>query len=256
MKIKLLIFEDEKLAQDRIIQLINEYDTDIEIVGVIETVASGIEWFKKNQNPDLILMDVQLDDGISFEIFEYVSITAPIIFTTAFDEYAIKAFKLNSVDYLLKPFSADELTQAINKYKSIHFSKKESGQYMNFQQLLENINKEAEKFKERFLIQVKEHYKSVLAQDIAYFFIIENAVFLHDKNNKEYAIDFTISQLEKILNPKDFFRINRQYLINIKFIKDIIVYSNNRLKLNLNIDSPDDMIVSRERIKEFKRWMD
>ena len=253
---KVLIFEDEKLAQDRLIQLLNEYDAEIEILDVIESVAMGIEWFKKNQNPDLILMDIQLDDWISFELFEYVSITAPIIFTTAFDEYAIKAFKLNSVDYLLKPLSADELAQALNKFKSVYFLKKESNQSINIQQIIESISKDTDYFKERFLIKVSEHYKSILTQDIAYFFIVENAVFLHDKNNRDYAVDFTISQLEKKLNPKDFFRINRKHLINIKFIKDILIYSNNRLKLKLTTESQDDMIVSRERIKSFKNWMD
>ena len=253
---KVLIFENEKPAQDRLIQLIKEYDTDIDILGVVESVAMGIEWFKKHQNPDLILMDIQLDDGICFELFEYVNITVPIIFTTAFDEYAIKAFKLNSVDYLLKPLSANELAQALNKFKNVHFFNKESNRNINIQELIEVISKDTESFKERFLIKVMEHYKSILTHDIAYFFIVGNAVFLHDNNNREYAVDFTISQLEKKLNPKDFFRINRKYLINIKFIKDILIYSNNRLKLILIVESQDDMIISRERINEFKKWMD
>lgn len=253
---KVLIFEDEQLAQERITKLLAEYSPDIEIIGIVESVSSGIEWFKANQNPDFILMDVQLDDGISFEVFEYIDITAPVIFTTAYDEYAIKAFKVNSVDYLLKPISFEELKTAIDKLKSIYFDNKKTDLHLTYKQISDLIGKEAGRFKERFLIKVRQRYKSILTQDIAYFFIEENAVFAHTESGKEYGIDFTLNQLEEKLDPKLFFRINRKYIVNINYISDIFSYSSNRLKLNLTTETKEDMIISRDKNMKFKKWID
>lgn len=248
---KVLIIEDERLASQKLIRLLKEVDLTIEVVCVLKSVEQTVNWFIINPLPDLILMDVQLEDGICFEIFENRNIDVPIIFTTAYDEYALKAFKVNSVDYLLKPIAIDELRIAINKFCSIYSSSIEKS-------ILETIVKQLQpQTKERFLIKIGEHYKSVSALDIHCFYILERNVFILTDTGKSYPIDYSLDNIERLVDLKVFFRINRNFIININAIQDAIAYSCNRLKINLlNWKEKEEIIISRERVADFKKWMD
>ena len=251
---KVLIIEDEHLAANRLIDLIKKYDKYIEISAKISSVKKAIKWFKENPEPDLAFMDIQLADGLSFEIFEQCKINCPVIFTTAFDEYAIKAFKVNSVDYLLKPFDYTELANSITKYKT-HFNTKSNLVQIQQSQIEEVLNILENNYKSRFVVKVGVHIKSVETKDIAYFYSMQKASYLHTYQNKDYLIDFSLEQIEQLLNPKLFFRINRKYIININSIKDIVSFSNSRLKIILSNCDDEDIIVSREKIAKFKNWL-
>jgi DNA-binding LytR/AlgR family response regulator len=249
--VKVLIIEDELPASQKLERLLKEIDESIEVVGVLESVEDSTNWFLQNPGPDLIFMDIQLNDGLSFEIFENIEIKTPIVFTTAFDEYALKAFKVNSVDYLLKPLDSDALNKAVQKYKSV-FSKDE------YNSRIENLLDQLQpKTKERILIKIGEHYKSIQINDINYFFIKERCSFINLGKGKNYSIDYSLDKAEKMIDPKKFFRVNRNFMINISAIKDIIAYSSNRLKIVAD-GWPDDnvILVSRERVADFKVWMD
>lgn len=250
---KVLIIEDEKLAADHLSGLLLKYDSTIEVLARIDTVKKGIEWFSSQTHPDLAFFDIQLADGISFEIFEKVTVNCPIIFTTAFNEYAIKAFKVNSVDYLLKPIDFDELEAAINKYRQTHQKLQDN----KYQEVFENVmTMLTDSYKERFAVKVGEHIKSIIVSDILYFYSMEKATFLHTTGDRTYVIDYSVEQLENLVNPKQFFRINRKYLININAIEDIISYSNSRLKVELLHSKEMDAIVAREKVGKFKQWLD
>jgi len=214
-------------------------------------VKSSVQWFTSNPSPDLVIMDIQLADGISFQIFEQCQVKSPVIFTTAYDEYALKAFKVNSIDYILKPVDADELKQAIQKYKSLTAAP---------DKILESIGYAVQmltkKFKERFVIKVGEHLKSIEANDILFFFSLEKTTFAQTADGRKHILNFTIDQLEGLLDTSKFFRINRKYMVNVKSIQDMINHSNSRLKLVLKTCDDPDVIVARERVQEFKDWLD
>ena len=253
---KIIIIEDEQLAAKRLLELILKYDPEIEILGEFDSVEKSVEWFNSNSPPDLVFMDIQLADGLSFEIFEQSMITSPIIFTTAYDQYAIKAFKVNSIDYLLKPIDFDELSTAIEKFKNIHCEKKPeyiSTKNIAFDKVLQLLTKE---YKSRFVIKVGEHIKSIQVEDISCFYSLEKASFLQTKKNSNYVLDYSLEQIESLINPDDFFRVNRKYIINLKAIADIISYSNSRLKIELKVENDEDIIVSREKVKSFKAWLE
>jgi len=253
---KIIIIEDEQLAAKRLLELILKYDPEIEILGKFDSIERSVEWFNSNPTPDLIFMDIQLADGLCFEIFEQSMITSPIIFTTAYDQYAIKAFKVNSIDYLLKPIDFDELSTAIEKFKNIHFEKKPeniSSKTIAFDKVLQLLTKE---YKSRFVIKVGEHIKSIQVEDISCFYSLEKASFLQTTENSNYVLDYSLEQIESLLNPDDFFRVNRKYIINLKAIADIISYSNSRLKIIIKGNNDEDITVSREKVKSFKAWLE
>ena len=256
MKIHALIFEDEKYAADQISDLLNQYDPEIEIVEIIDTVKVGVEWLKHNIAPDLILMDIQLADGICFEIFDYVKINAPVIFTTAFDEYAIKAFKVNSIDYLLKPIDFNELSKALNKFKSLNYKIENSALNQLQKQINNLVESSPAQYRQRFLIHVADKYNIVNTSDIIYFYIEENSVFLCDKDGQCYDVDYTLDKVQKLLNSDEFFRINRKYIIQINSIEKMTSYSQYRIKLRLKKCRDEDIIVSRERVRGFKDWLE
>jgi DNA-binding LytR/AlgR family response regulator len=210
-----------------------------------------VEWFDKYPEPDLVFMDIQLADGLSFEIFEQIETRFPVIFTTAYDEYALKAFKLNSIDYLLKPISTEELGCAIEKYKTQH-SVKEYPQHI-FDSIIKSFTK---KFKSKFVIKVGEHIKIIPSGEIQCFYSYEKAVFLQNRKGRDYALNYSLDQLEELLDPENFFRINRAFIVAFDSIKDIISYSNSRLLLRLEANSSDDLIVSRERVQKFRQWLE
>lgn len=249
---KILIVENEKPAAEKLARILNQIEPSISIIGTTESVEATLNWFQSNSMPDLIFMDIQLDDGLCFELFELMNLQIPVIFTTAYNEYMLNAFKVNSVDYLLKPIADIELQQAIEKFKSIHYQKAISSD------VLAQLFKEKTGYKNRFLIKVGEHYKSILTNEISCFYIIERATFIRTHSAKEYAVDFSLDSISKLLNPQQFFRINRNCVINIDSIQDILSYSSSRLKLKLNDSKTieNDLIVSKERVSSFKKWID
>jgi DNA-binding LytR/AlgR family response regulator len=248
---KVLIIEDEKPASQKLIRLLEEVEPGIIILDVIGSIAGATNWLVSNQQPDLIFMDIQLEDGICFEIFEKCSIKTPVIFTTAYDEFSLKAFKVNSVDYLLKPIVPGELTKAIGKFKEIHDQKTE------FQKIESIISQLQPKTKERFLVRTGEHYRSVPVSDINCFFIKEKCNFMNVNEGRIYAVDYSLDRIEQMIDPGMFFRVNRNVIINFSAIRDIIAYSSSRLKIIMERwKEEDEIIVSRERVNEFKKWID
>lgn len=248
---KVVIIEDEFLAAEKLQRSLNQVDSGIEVLQVLESVEDSINWFAVNPAPDLIFMDIQLDDGISFEIFDAIKIEAPVIFTTAFDEYAIRAFKVNSVDYLLKPIEQNDLKSAIGKFKNIYFEKQDFEE-----QVSKVIRQISNKHKSRFFIKVGARFQSVQVAQICSFFVEERNTFLRTIRGKTYDLDYSLEQLQKMVDPNNFFRINRNFLVNINCISEIISYSTNRLKLKLTSKTDNGLIVSRDKVSEFKRWMD
>ena len=248
---KVLIIEDERLASQKLMRLLKEVDQTIEVVDVLKSVEQTINWIQENPVPELVFMDIQLEDGLCFEIFENIRIDAPVIFTTAYDEYTLKAFKVNSVDYLLKPIVCAELKNAIEKYINIHSINTDKSRLTTI------INQLLPQTKERFLIKIGEHYKSISTFDIQCFYILERNTFISINSGKSYPVDYTLDNIEQLVDAKSFFRVNRNFIVNVNAIQDVIAYSSNRLKIVLlNRKEKDDIIVSRERVVTFKNWMD
>lgn len=247
---KVLIFEDEALTAERLINLLKKHDPGIEVLGVLQTVKSGIKWFKTNSLPDLVFMDIHLADGSGFEILSNIKVDVPVIFTTAYDKYAIQAFKVNSIDYLLKPIDFNELKNAISKFNSLIGKPQLNGDTFKY-----FIDKMANPYKQRFLIKSGDIMKFVNTTDIAYFVFDEDYVYAYKTDSKHYIIDDSIEKLEKLLNPNDFFRINRKMIISLQSIVDIHKYFNGRVKLKLKPDIQFDAIVSREKTSDFKKWL-
>ncbi len=247
-----IIIEDEEFAARRLENMIRECDPTIEIVNKFQSVQESVQWLKSNVQPDLIFLDIQLEDDLSFAIFEQVQVRSKIIFTTAFDEYAIKAFKLNSIDYLLKPINKDELCRAIEKFKMWN---SEASPVIDAV-MLRDLLRPQQAFRERFMVSVADRLKSINVSDVAYFFSASGITFavMHSKN--QFSIDFSLDNLRDMLNPKDFFRVNRQYLIGLKSIEKVYVYPKSRLKLVLNPPIKDELFVSIDKAPEFKKWLD
>jgi DNA-binding LytR/AlgR family response regulator len=247
----ILIVENEKPAIAGLIQLLRKIDNSINILGTTESVESTINWLQNNPVPDLIFMDIQLDDGICFEIFETIKLDVPVIFITAYDKYMLSAFKVNSVDYILKPIEETALTSAIEKFKTIHYK----GTIANetIKQLFKEINKG---YKNRFLIKVGEHYKSIEIGEICCFYILERATFIKTLSDRDYSLDYSLDYLQRTIDPEFFFRINRNCIVNINEIKDIISFSSSRLKIQLTHQPPDELIVSKDKVSDFKKWID
>ena len=248
----ILIIENEKPAADKLVRLLTKIDNSITILGVIETVEDTINRLQEKPQPDLILMDIQLDDGVCFEIFESSKIDIPVIFTTAYDEYTLKAFKVNSIDYLLKPIDEDLLKSALAKFKKLYA---DNDPFKNdFKQLLYEFRNQ---YKSRFLIKIGEKFKSTPAGEISHFYINERNVFLSDNQGKDYGVDYSLEQLQTILDPRKFFRINRECIINIDAITLMYSYSSSRLQLTLkNREKSELFVVSRDKVTEFKSWID
>lgn len=250
---KVLIVEDEKMAANRLTKLLAELAPEAEVLAQLDSVKRASEWLS-TQSAELLFFDIQLADGLSFEILERVKVEAPIIFTTAFDEYAIKAFKVNSVDYLLKPIDPKELEAALDKFKSQFQS---SPQPMLDLSAIEQAMKQmTRKFKERFVVKIGEHIRTLEVAHTTFFFSQEKATYLQNVDNKRFIIDYTLEQVQQLIDPEDFYRINRKYLISMRAIKDIVSYSNSRLRIILKGSDEMDAIVSRDKVQDFKRWLD
>lgn len=250
--IDIIIIEDEKPAARRLQRMLTKLD--IETQTMLHSVAEAIDWFNNHKHPELIFLDIQLSDGLSFEIFEHVNIKSAIIFTTAYDEYALKAFKLNSIDYLLKPIDQEELEAAISKFRNTQ-QQKDNIDVNELRSLLTRSTGD-KTYKTRFTAQVGQHLKLVEVSDIACFFSENKATYLHCYSGRNYPVDIPLEQLEKELDPEKFYRINRKCILNINAIRDIISYTNSRLEIKLENFSEFQLIVSRERVKDFKTWLD
>lgn len=244
---KIIIIEDEKpaarLLQRRIEKL------GLEVSKSLHSIEESVEWLSNNPQPDLIFLDIQLSDGLSFEIFDQVEIHSAIIFTTAYDEYVLKAFKLNSVDYLLKPVDEEELAFAIEKFE------KQREVKVNFSEL-RNFLDQNKTFKERFTTKIGTSIKMILTSDIELFYSENKATYAHTKEGRNYVLDYTLDKLEELIDPKQFFRINRGQMIKLEAIRDISVYSNSRLKIFLNHYSEQEYVVSREKVNDFRNWLE
>ena len=251
-----LIIEDEQIAASRLEKLLLKSSHQINILAKIDTIERTIEWLEENGSPDLIFMDIQLADGLCFDIFDMVQVKCPVIFTTSYDQYAIRAFKVNSIDYLLKPLDPGELYNALNKFDflSKSYADKDTPESMALKEAIEMLKQKS--YKERFVVKIGEHIKSISVEDIEHFVSQEKATFAHTSDNRKFLLDYTLDQLTEMIDPAKFFRINRKYIISIHGFNDIISYSNNRLKIHLKHDTTMDAIVSRERVQEFKKWLD
>ena len=251
-----IIIEDEKPAA-RLLQRKLE-KLKIEVGVMLHSVEESIEWFSKNAHPDLIFLDIQLSDGLSFEIFEKVEIKSAVIFTTAYDEYALRAFKLNSIDYLLKPIDQDDLEIAVAKFKSLLSKQQIQPQSLgiDFEQIKKMLTNPFEKnYKKRFTVKIGQHLKVISIDEIECFFSENKGTYIHTFNNRDYLIECTLELLEQELDPGDFFRISRKFIIPLKAIKEIVLYSNSRLKVILPSFKEEEVVVSREKVFDFRTWI-
>ena len=250
---KLLIIEDEQPASDRLKKLLSTIHPNHTILDTLVSVKSAIEWFQQNPQPDLAIMDIQLADGVSFDIFNEVQVKCPIIFTTAFDEYALQAFKVNSIDYLLKPVKKEELESALAKYNKLFSNNKPND--VDYSHLLTALKIPKNDFQKRIIIRYGEIIKTVEIADIAYFYTEQKINFLYTFKNQRFSLDHNLDELENILNPKEYFRINRQFIVNIKAIDKMVTVSKSRVKITLNPPCEIETIVSTERSSYFKDWL-
>jgi two-component system, LytTR family, response regulator LytT len=255
----ILIIEDEAIAARRLKKMVSDFDSSNHIVGQLDSVESAVNWFENNPEPDLVLCDIELADGQSFEIFNKTTVKSPVIFTTAYDEYAIKAFKVNSVDYLLKPIKEEDLKISIDKFKQMRkaFASNDNAS-LNIQSLIDELNTQKQatfNYRERFLIKQGQRYITVNTEDTAYFYTKGKAVFLKCRDTKEYIVDYSLDDLEKMMDPKHFFRANRQFLVELKTVDKINMWFNGKLKVQLRPDTTEEVIISREKAGDFKQWL-
>ncbi len=253
---KVLIIEDEALAARRLQQLLEGHDPTIQVIAVLDSIEDAVQWLKGFPHPDLIFMDIMLADGQSFEIFEKVEVRVPIIFTTAYDEYAIRAFKVNSIDYLLKPVEPLLLAQALNKYRFISQS---PGNLREIMESLLNQTKGADArpaFKNRFLIRIGDKYIPVETREIAWFCFEDKLAFLYTIKQKRYMLDHTLDELENLIDPYLFFRLNRQYIASFSAIKSVHNYFGGKLKVYLTTELENGIVVSKEKAHFLKQWLD
>ncbi len=248
-----IIIEDEKPSARRLQRMLKILN--IEAQTMLHSVEESIQWFQDNTHPDLIFLDIQLSDGLSFEIFESIEIKSAVIFTTAYDEYALRAFKLNSIDYLLKPIDEDDLAIALKKYQERSPQKQAvTLDFNDIKKLL--INPIDREYKKRFSVKVGQHLKLINIDDIECFYSENKGTYLYTTEGRNYLLDTTLEHLEEELEPQTFFRINRKFFVNINAIKDMVSYTNSRLQIKLNAYHEQDVIVARERVKDFRTWLE
>ena len=250
-----LILEDEQLAAERMVELLKHCDKTIEIANVFDSVKDTVSWLKTNPPPDLIFMDIQVADGLCFDIFNYVQVQSPVIFTTAYQEYAIKAFKVNSVDYLLKPVDLKELKAAIDKFHMYFQSKNETPVLRD--EIIQSVKRMLEKpYKNRFIIKIGEHLRSISTDEIYFFFSLEKTTNLCTADNRLYIIDYSLDHIMDMVDTEMFFRINRKNILNRNAIADIVITSKSRLKIKLKLPNQEPLIVSRDKVTAFRNWLD
>ena len=249
---KILIVEDESLAVSRLEFLFKELALDYEIVGIAKSIAESIQIISENEI-DLGFFDIQIEDGLSLSIFEHIDVNFPVIFTTAYNDYAIKAFKFNSIDYLLKPISETELNDALLKFEDVWKKPEES--------ILPSVIDEMKhlisgSFKERFTVRIGNKIEILKTQDVCYFYSYNKGTYAKTNNNRDLLLDSNLELIFPLLNPKQFFKISRKHIVNVQFIKDIYAYSNSRLRVNMDNQGNEELIVSREKVRAFKDWLE
>lgn len=250
---KVVIIEDEPFARLELKRILKNINTDISVVKEIDSVQDAVEWLSENQNFDLIFLDIQLADGLSFEIFDHVKMTIPVIFTTAFDEYAVKAFQLNSIDYLLKPIEEKALINALTKLENL--KKLFTNQAIDTNKLKE-LFQPNKTYKTRFLTKIGDQYKFIPVNEVAYFYADRNTIYLVNHQNQKSIVDFRLDELEQQLNPKDFFRATRSHIISIQSIKKVHKHFNSRLLVELSPKTEEEVLVSRVKVDDFLSWID
>jgi len=252
---KILIIEDEELAVKKLHKMLVSIDKDIEVIANLDCIESSVEWLENNEAPDLIMMDIELLDGQSFEIFNRVKVKSPVIFTTSYDEYALKAFKVNSVDYLLKPIQKEDLTAALDKYKKMFVSAAPPS--INMDMLVKELQQKLQpkEFRKRFLVKNVQKLVSVETEEIAYFYSDGRLNFFKTYDNKKYVVDYTMDDMEDMLDPDRYFRISRSFYVSIDSVDQINDYFGNRLILTLKPAVDKEALVSREKVTEFKKWL-
>lgn len=250
---KVLIIEDEAPAFRRLQRILEEIDASIEIIDVLDSVEQSIHWFQSNTHPDLVFMDIQLADGLSLEIFDAVQLELPVIFTTAYDEYALKAFKVNSIDYLLKPIEKSLLEKSLEKFNKVNAT---TQNYPDLKSILQHIQPEAATYKKRYLVKRRGKLLPIQTRDIAYFYTDNGIVYLIHQDGEKYAFDRPLDQIENQMDPQQFFRLNRQFLINVSSVKSTIAYDKGKLIVEVEPTISTAITVSRERASSFKRWLD
>lgn len=250
--IRTLIIEDERAAAERLERMLKKNNPDFEIIGILDSIESSVQWLRTNKAPDLIMLDIQLADGQSFDIFRQVKVDSFVIFTTAYDEYAIRAFELNSIDYLLKPIGESKLVNGIEKFRRLSSVQTKT----NLEELLQNIESRKPIWKKRFLVSTGASIRSIESREIAYFYSLEKGTFLCTNDNKNYILDFSLDKLESLLEPESFFRINRQYILSFQSIVRIIILSKSRIKVEVQPKPAEELLVSTARTHEFRLWLD
>lgn len=253
----ILIIEDEELAVTKLKKTLAEVAPDAKVVGVTDSIASSVQWLEQNPHPDIILSDIELTDGQSFEVFRSMTVESMLIFTTSYDEFAMQAFKLNSIDYLLKPVQKDELRTALEKYKRLYGHSKSSAEtnIKEIEQLLRSFQlAQPTAYRKRFLVKHLQKLVSISVEDIAYFFYDE-LTFFKTNDNKRYVVDYTLDEIEVMLDPGDFFRTSRSFIVSLKSIHKIEDYFGNRLYLKLLPENEKEALVSREKVNTFKKWL-
>lgn len=248
---RILIIEDEDPAAKRLQKMLKEIEPGIIIADQIVSVSSAIKWFASNSTPDLIISDIQLSDGLSFEIFKTIDLACPIIFTTAYDQYAIEAFKVNNIDYLLKPIKKEDLEKAVSKFKKLSTTTPA----IDINKLLQSINPSGTEYKKRFVVRYGEHIKTIDIEEVVYFYTEDKVTFLCTKDGRRFVIDYNLDTLDSSLDPATFFRINRQYIIGIHSIAEMFAYTKSRVLIKLNPAAKHETIVSTERSADFKHWL-
>lgn len=256
----ILIVEDEDLAVKKIQKTLSAVDSEAVITGITDSIKSTVEWLQQHPQPDLILMDIELADGQSFEIFNLVDVKSPVVFTTSYDEYALKAFKVNSIDYLLKPVQKDELQSALNKYrkmKEAYAVKAEDSKAVNLDSLVKELQNKLQprEYRKRFLVKHAQKLVSIEIEEIAYFFSDGRLNFFKTTDNRKFVVDYTMDELEDMLDPAQYFRISRSFYVSINCIDKIDDYFGNRLILQLTPAVDKEALVSREKVTDFKKWM-
>jgi len=256
----ILIVEDEELAVKKIKKTLAEVDASADVVGVTDSIAATADWLETNPSPDLILMDIELSDGQSFEIFSRVTVKSAVVFTTSYDEYALKAFKVNSIDYLLKPVQKEDLEAALNKYKQMKELYASSGgnkAALNMDAIVKELHQKLQpkEYRKRFLVKHGQKLVSIEIDEIAYFFSDGRLNFFKTDDNRKFVVDYTMDELEEMLDPQKYFRISRAFYVAVKSISQIHDYFGNRLMLNLKPAVDKEAIVSREKVSDFKKWM-
>ena len=252
IEMKVIIIEDEKPSARRLQRMLAQLNIEAEVM--LHSVEESLTWFQNNEHPDLIFLDIQLSDGLSFEIFETLEINSAVIFTTAYDEYALQAFKLNSIDYLLKPIDEDDLEKAVAKYK-VRLPEHQTVKldFDEIKKLL--VNPIEREYKKRFSVKVGQHLKLINIDDIECFYSENKGTYAATSENRNYLLDMSLEQVEAELEPHKFFRVSRKFIVNINAIDDMISYTNSRLQIKLNNYKDTEIIVARERVKDFKNWL-